>query len=168
MQVSNNTQGYSRSHIANEEVSRTDPRKIMTERFYLSDQILEENSDHFDDDEEDKQLEREAIELIKFQQSKIEEYEEKIAEFKCVEYQIDVYKQQITNLQSQVHVLEEKIRLSTVDSDTSKIYELETRIMRALEREKAMNNEIMTKEQEIKYMAEKIEEKNKLIGEFRK
>lgn len=107
----------------------------------------------------DRETEQEAIALIKLQQSKINEYEEIIAENKCFEYQIEVYKQQISNLQSQVLVLEEKIRYSTFDSDNAKISELESRLMRAIEREKSMGTEINTKEQELKYLSERIEDK---------
>ena len=107
----------------------------------------------------DRETEQEAIALIKMQQNKINEYEEIIAESKCFEYQVEVYKQQISNLQSQVLVLEEKIRYSTFDSDNAKISELEARLLRAIEREKSMGTEINTKEQELKYLAERIEEK---------
>ena len=97
--------------------------------------------------------------MIKQQQIKINEYEEIIAENNLIQIQVEVYKQQISNLQNQLLVLEEKMKYSTFDSDNAKISELEARLIGAIEREKKIGIELNTKEEELKYLTKRIEEK---------
>jgi uncharacterized coiled-coil protein SlyX len=87
--------------------------------------------------------------VLKQQNRKICEYEETIAELNLKVSQLDVYKQQVLNLQSQIMVLDEKFKLTQYDTENIKIQELETKVIHYLERERLLNNEISSKDQEV-------------------
>lgn len=87
--------------------------------------------------------------MLKQQNRKICEYEETIADLNLKVSQLDVYKQQVVNLQSQIMVLDEKFKLTQYDTENAKIQELETKVAHYFERERLLNNEINSKDQEV-------------------
>jgi uncharacterized 2Fe-2S/4Fe-4S cluster protein (DUF4445 family) len=100
----------------------------------------------------DKQTEQDVINTLMQQNRKIAEYEEVIADLNLEVSQIDVHKQQIASLQSQIRVLDEKLKLTAYDTETVKIAELEGRISYFIDRERNMNQQMKEGEQEIVYL----------------
>ncbi|CAI2363837.1 unnamed protein product [Moneuplotes crassus] len=116
----------------------------------------------------DKETEREVIETLHLQNQKIEEYEETITDLRLKVSQLDVYKQQVSNLQSQIKVLDEKFKLTSFDTENAKIHQLQSCIEHLTQKEQAMSNEAESKTQEIKYLTERVEEKNGQIRDLRR
>lgn len=92
--------------------------------------------------------------MLKQQNQQISEYEEIIAELNLKVSQLDVYKQQVVNLQHQIQVLDEKFKLTQYDSDnfskTHQFQELEVKVNHSIERERILNNTVDAKEEEVK------------------
>ena len=116
----------------------------------------------------DKETEQEVIKQLRMQNKIISDYEEQVVDLNLRLSQLDVYKQQVANLQSQLQVLGEKFKLTEFDADNAKIAEQEIRINNFIQNERRMDNEIESKDQEIKFLSERIEEKNTTIRELKK
>lgn len=100
----------------------------------------------------DRNTEQEVINTLIQQNRKIAEYEEIIADLNLQVSQIDVHKQQVASLQSQIRVLDDKLKLTAYDTENAKIVELEGRISYFIERERSMNEQLRDREQEINYL----------------
>lgn len=163
MSVSNKTQKYSIKGTGYEDMSSKGIRPNMTDRFAFTGQRVSEDQKEYDQDYDevylDKETEHEVIQVLQHQNQKIADYEETIAELNLKVSQLDVYKHQVASLQNQVQVLNEKFKFTQYEASSSLVPDLEARLRQAIEVQKSMGNEINTKETEIKYLSERIEEK---------
>ena len=91
--------------------------------------------------------------MLKQQNQQISEYEETIADLNLKVSQLDVYKQQVVNLQHQIQVLDEKFKLTQFDTDNfnknHQFQELEARVSQFVESERILNNTVDAKEEEV-------------------